>query len=69
MNNLGLGQKHAKLNRLYRFFGDLLGVEKTKPRSECNWVDPRVPELPSDEEMAAIVGRYVDDPEDVLPLD
>lgn len=69
MNNLGLEPKHAKSNRLYRFFGDLLGVERTRSRSECNWVDPRVPELPTDEEMAAIVGRYVDDPEDVLPLD
>lgn len=65
---LYLEPKHMKKNRLHRFFGDLLGAERTRPRSECDWVDPRVPELPTDEEMEAIVGRYVDDPEDVLPL-
>ena len=65
MNNLGLEPKHMKHGRLHRFFGDLLGAERTRPRSECDWVDPRIP---SDEEMEAIVGKYIDDPDDVLPL-
>ena len=68
MNSLGLEPKHMKKNRLHRFFGDLLGAERTRPRSECDWVDPRVPELLTDEEMEAIVGKYINDPDDVLPL-
>lgn len=62
---LYLEPKHMKKNRLFRFFGDLLGAKRTRPRSECDWVDPRIP---SDEEMDAIVGKYIDDPDDVLPL-
>lgn len=64
MNNLGLEPKHMKENRLERFFGDLLGTDRTIPRAECDWIDPRIP---SDEEMGAIVGKYID-PDDVLPL-
>lgn len=65
MNNLGLEPKHEKKSRLERFFGDLLGTDKTIPRTECDWIDPRIP---TDEEMDAIVGKYIDDPGDVLPL-
>lgn len=65
MNNLGLEPKHEKKSRLERFFGDLLGTEKTIPRAECDWIDPRIP---TDEEMDAIVGKYIDDPDDILPL-
>lgn len=64
-NTLGLEPKHEKKSRLERFFGDLLGTDRTAPRAECDWIDPRIP---SDEEMDAIVGRYIDDPGDVLPL-
>jgi len=64
-NTLGLEPKHMKKNRLHHFFGDLLGFDRTRPRTECNWIDPRIP---SDEEMEAIVGKYIDDPDDVLPL-
>nr|DAN73918.1 MAG TPA: hypothetical protein [Caudoviricetes sp.] len=64
-NTLGLEPKHMRHGRLYHFFGDLLGFDRTRPRTECDWVDPRIP---SDEEMDAIVGRYIDDPDDVLPL-
>ena len=65
MNNLGLEPKHEKRGRLYHFFKDILGTDRTIPRAECDWIDPRIP---SDEEMEAIVGRYIDDPDDVLPL-
>ena len=68
MNNLGLEPKHAKPNRLERFFGDLLGTDRTIPRAECDWIDPRLDKEPTDEEMNAIVGKYIDDPDDVLPL-
>ena len=68
MNNLGLKPRHMKHGRLYHFFGDLLGFDCTRPRTECNLVNPRLTELPSDEEMEAIVGKYIDDPGDVLPL-
>ena len=64
-NTLGLEPKHEKKRRLERFFGDLLGTDRTIPRAECDWIDPRIP---SDEEMEAIVGKYIDDPDDVLPL-
>nr|WP_297968827.1 hypothetical protein [uncultured Mogibacterium sp.] len=68
MNNLGLEPKHEKRGRLYHFFKDILGEDKTRPRTECNWIDPRLDKEPTDEEMKAIVDRYVDDPDDVLPL-
>ena len=64
-NTLGLEPKHMKHGRLYHFFGDLLGTDRTVPRTECDWIDPRIP---SDEELDAIVGRYIDDPDEVLPL-
>ena len=67
-NTLGLEPKHMKHGRLYHFFGDLLGAKKTIPRAECNWIDPRLDKEPTDEEMEAIVNRYIDDPDDVLPL-
>lgn len=67
-NTLGLEPKHMKENRLEHFFKDILGTDKTIPRAECNWIDPRLTELPSDEEMDAIIGKYIDDPYDVLPL-
>lgn len=67
-NTLGLEPKHMKESRLEHFFKDILGTDKTVPRTECNWTDPRLTELPSDEEMEAIVGKYIDDPGDVLPL-
>lgn len=67
-NTLGLEPKHMRHGRLYHFFGDLLGFERTRPRSECDWVDPRAVELPTDAEMDAIVGKYIGDPDDVLPL-
>lgn len=37
---LNLEPKHEKKSRLERFFGDLLGTEKTKPRTKCDWIDP-----------------------------
>ena len=64
-NTLGLEPKHMKENRLEHFFKDILGTDRTIPRTECDWIDPRIP---SDEEMEAIVGKYIDDPDDVLPL-
>ena len=68
MNNLGLKPQHMKHGRLYHFFGDLLGFDRTGPRAECNWIDPRLDKEPTNEEMKAIVDRYVDDPGDVMPL-
>lgn len=68
MNNLGLEPKHEKKSRLERFFGDLLGIDRTIPRVECDWHDPRLDKEPTDEEMEAIVNRYIDDPDDVMPL-
>lgn len=53
---LNLEPKHEKKSRLERFFGDLLGAEKTKPRAECNWIDPRIP---SDEELDKVVDEYL----------
>lgn len=64
-NTLGLEPKHMEENRLEHFFKDILGTDRTIPRAECAWIDPRIP---SDEEMEAIVGKYIDDPDDVLPL-
>ena len=32
MNNLGLEPKHEKRGRLYHFFKDILGEDKTRPR-------------------------------------
>ena len=68
MNNLGLEPKHAKPNRLEHFFKDILGTDKTVPRAECNWIDPRLDKEPTDEEIKAIVNRYIDDPDNVMPL-
>lgn len=68
MNNLGLEPRHMKHGRLYHFFGDLLGFERTRPRAECDWHDPRLDKEPTDEEMDAIINRYIDDPDDVMPL-
>lgn len=53
---LNLEPKHEKKSRLERFFGDLLGAEKTIPRAECDWIDPRIP---SDEELDKVVGEYL----------
>ena len=41
MNNLGLEPKHEKHGRLYHFFKDILGEDKTRPRTECDWHDPK----------------------------
>lgn len=68
MNNLGLEPRRMKHGRLYHFFKDILGEDKTRPRAECDWHDPRLDKEPTDEEMEAIVGRYIDDPGDVMPL-
>ena len=67
-NTLGLEPKHMKESRLEHFFKDVLGTDRTIPRAECNWIDPRLDKEPTDEEMKAIVNRYVDDPDDVMPL-
>lgn len=53
---LNLEPKHEKKSRLERFFSDLLGTEKTKPRAECDWIDPRIP---SDEELDKVVDEYL----------
>lgn len=53
---LNLEPKHEKKSRLERFFGDLLGADKTKPRAECEWIDPRIP---SDEELDKVVDEYL----------
>lgn len=53
---LNIEPKHEKKSRLERFFGDLLGAEKTIPRAECNWIDPRIP---SDEELDKVVDEYL----------
>nr|DAS98104.1 MAG TPA: hypothetical protein [Caudoviricetes sp.] len=68
MNNLGLEPKHEKHGRLYHFFKDILGEDKTRPRAECDWHDPWLDKEPTDEEMDAIINRYIDDPDDVMPL-
>ena len=49
---LNLEPKHEKKSRLERFFGDLLGAEKTIPRTECDWIDPRIPTKVVDEYLA-----------------
>lgn len=56
MNNLGLEPKHAKPNRLEHFFKDILGTDKTVPRTECDWIDPRIP---TDEELDKVVDDYL----------
>ena len=53
---LNLEPKHEKKSRLERFFGDLLGAEKTTPRTECDWIDPRIP---TDEELDKVVEEYL----------
>ena len=53
---LNLEPKHEKKSRLERFFGDLLGAEKTIPRTECDWIDPRIP---TDEELDKVVDEYL----------
>ena len=53
---LNLEPKHEKKSRLERFFGDLLGADKIKPRAECEWIDPRIP---SDEELDKVVDEYL----------
>ena len=53
---LNLEPKHEKKSRLERFFGDLLGTEKTKSRAECDWIDPRIP---TDEELDKVVDEYL----------
>lgn len=53
---LNLEPKHEKKSRLERFFSDLLGTEKTKPRTECDWIDPRIP---TDEELDKVVDEYL----------
>ena len=68
MNNLGLEPKHMKESRLEHFFKDILGTDRTIPRAECDWHDPMLDKEPTDEEMDAIVGKYIDDPDDILPL-
>lgn len=67
-NALGLEPKHMKESRLEHFFKDILGTDRTIPRAECDWNDPRLDKEPTDEEMKAIVNRYIDDPDDVMPL-
>lgn len=57
MNNLGLEPKHAKPNRLEHFFKDILGTDKTVPRTECDWIDPRIP---TDEELEKVVDEYLE---------
>ena len=56
MNNLGLDPKHMKESRLEHFFKDILGTDRTIPRTECDWIDPRIP---SDEELEKVVGEYL----------
>nr|DAY29795.1 MAG TPA: hypothetical protein [Caudoviricetes sp.] len=56
MNNLGLEPKHEKHGRLYHFFKDILGTDKTVPRTECDWIDPRIP---TDEELDKVVDEYL----------
>lgn len=34
----------------------MLGAEKTIPRTECDWIDPRIP---SDEELDKVVDEYL----------
>lgn len=53
---LNLEPKHEKKSRLERFFGDLLGTDRTVPRTECDWIDPRIP---SDEELDKVVDKYL----------
>ena len=67
-NTLGLEPKHMKESRLEHFFKDILGTDRKIPRTECDWHDSRLDKEPTDEEMEAIVGKYIDDPYDVLPL-
>lgn len=55
-NTLGLEPKHMKENRLEHFFKDILGTDKTIPRTECDWIDPRIP---SDEELEKVVDEYL----------
>lgn len=66
-NTLGLEPKHMKESRLEHFFKDILGTDRTIPRAECDWHDPRLDKEPTDEEMETIVNRYIADPDDVLP--
>jgi hypothetical protein len=56
MNNLGLDPKHMKESRLEHFFKDILGTDRTIPRTECDWIDPRIP---SDEELEKVVDEYL----------
>lgn len=67
-NTLGFEPKHMKHGRLYHFFKDILGEDKTRPRAKCDWHAPRLDKEPTDEEMKIIVNRYIDDPDDVMPL-
>lgn len=53
---LNLEPKHEKKSRLERFFGDLLGFDRTRPRTECDWIDPRIP---TDEELEKVVDEYL----------
>ena len=53
---LNLEPKHEKKSRLERFFGDLLGFDRTRPRTECDWIDPRIP---TDEELDKVVDEYL----------
>ena len=55
-NTLGLEPKHMKENRLEHFFKDILGTDRTIPRTECDWIDPRIP---SDEELDKVVDEYL----------
>lgn len=54
---LNLEPKHEKKSRLERFFGDLLGFDRTRPRTECDWIDPRIP---TDEELEKVVDEYLE---------
>lgn len=56
-NTLGLEPKHMKENRLEHFFKDILGTDRTIPRTECGWIDPRIP---SDEELDRVVDEYLE---------
>lgn len=56
MNNLRLEPKHMKESRLEHFFKDILGEDKTRPRTECDWIDPRIP---TDEELDKVVDEYL----------
>ena len=62
--------------KLYRYAAEFIECElKTIDRalmrtdSEERRDDPRLDKEPTDEEMDAIVGRYIDDPDDVMPLE